>query len=201
MSQTLTISDSLYKRLHATARRHGLQDVEQLLEQWLVAEEKEPQPAVQAVRAVREQAGTTYGQTPASPALIDTDDEQSRRRIERTENPFVVRTERGLTVAGTRITLYLLMDYLKADWPPKLIQHWHDLTDEQIAGVMAYINAHREDVEAEYQLVLKQAEENRAYWEERNRERFEAIKKLPPKPGYEKLYAKLKARKAELGME
>ncbi|RIK45032.1 MAG: hypothetical protein DCC55_00715 [Chloroflexi bacterium] len=199
MSQTLTISDSLYTQLHQFARRRGLQNIEQLLEQWLASEEKEPHPAV--VRAVREQAGPIYRQTPASLALIDTDDEQARRRIEPTENPFVVRTERGLTVAGTRITLYLLMDYLKADWPPKLIQHWHDLTDEQIEGVMVYIDAHRADVEAEYQLVLKQAEENRAYWEERNRERFEEIKKLPPKPGYEKLYAKLKARKAELGME
>lgn len=201
MSQTLTISNALYKRLQAMARRHGLQDVEQLLEQWLAVEEKEPYQASQEVRAVREQASPPYGQTPAIPALIDIDHEQGRRKIERTENPFVVRTERGLTVAGTRITLYLLMDYLKADWPPKLIQHWHDLTDEQIEGVMAYIDAHRAEVEAEYQLVLKQAEENRLYWEERNRERFEAIKKLPPKPGYEAAYAKLKAIKEELGME
>ena len=34
--------------------------------------------------------------------------------------PRVVRTERGLSIAGTRITLYDVMDYLKADWPPKL---------------------------------------------------------------------------------
>jgi uncharacterized protein (DUF433 family) len=116
-------------------------------------------------------------------------------------NPVVVRTERGLTVAGTRITLYLLMDYLKADWPPKLIQNWHNLTDEQINGVLEYINTHRKEVEAEYQLVLNQAEENRAYWEERNRERFEQIKKLPPKPGNEAAHAKLKVLKEQLGME
>lgn len=116
-------------------------------------------------------------------------------------NPVVVRTERGLTIAGTRITLYLLMDYLKADWPPKLIRDWHNLTDEQINGALEYINTHRQEVEAEYQLVLNQAEENRAYWEERNRERFEQIKKLPPKPGNEAAHAKLEALKEQLGME
>ena len=30
----------------------------------------------------------------------------------------IIRTERGLTIAGTRITLYDVMDYLKAQYPP-----------------------------------------------------------------------------------
>lgn len=34
MSQILTISDHLHRRLEATARRRGLQSVEQLLESW-----------------------------------------------------------------------------------------------------------------------------------------------------------------------
>ena len=113
----------------------------------------------------------------------------------------VVRTERGLSIAGTRITLYSIMDYLKADWPPKLIQHWFNLTDTQMADVLEYIASHRDEVEAEYQAVLQQAEEIRAYWDTRNRELRERIANLPPKPGQEALYAKLKARKAELGME
>ena len=33
--------------------------------------------------------------------------------------PTVVRTERGLSIAGTRITLYQIMDYLKAQQPPE----------------------------------------------------------------------------------
>jgi len=44
-----------------------------------------------------------------------------------TENPntqaAIVRTSRGLSIAGTRITLYQVMDYVKAGWPPELIQH------------------------------------------------------------------------------
>jgi hypothetical protein len=56
-------------------------------------------------------------------------------------------------------------------------------------------------VEAEYQLVLQHAEANRHYWEARNRERFEQIANLPPKPGYEAVYAKLQARKAARGVQ
>lgn len=113
----------------------------------------------------------------------------------------VVRTDRGLTIAGTRITLYNIMDYLKADWPAKLIQACLNLTDQQIADVMDYIETHQDEVEREYQQVLKEAEEIRQYWEDRNRERFAEIAKLPPKPGQEKIRAKLKAAKENLGME
>ena len=112
----------------------------------------------------------------------------------------VVRTNRGLSIAGTRITLYQVMDYIKASWPPKLIQHWLNLNDQQITGVMDYIETHREEVENEYQMVLKQAEEDRQYWEVRNREHFAAISRQPPKPGQEAIRAKLQAWKAKQGL-
>ena len=115
-------------------------------------------------------------------------------------NQTIVRTERGLTIAGTRITIYQLMDYLKADQPTSLIKDLFRLSDEQMDGVLRYIAEHRNEVEAEYQEVLKTAEQNRAYWEERNRERLLAISKQPPSPGKEALHAKLKKRKSELGM-
>jgi uncharacterized protein (DUF433 family) len=113
-------------------------------------------------------------------------------------NATVIRTERGLTIAGTRLTLYDVMDYVTADWPPKLIRDWLNLSDQQMADVMAYIDAHRSEVEAEYQSVLQTAQENRQYWEERNRERLARIAALPPKPGQEALWAKLQAWKAKL---
>jgi uncharacterized protein (DUF433 family) len=108
----------------------------------------------------------------------------------------VIRTERGLTIAGTRITLYDVMDYVTASWPPKLIQDWLNLTDQQIADVMEYIAQHPDEVEAEYRIVLQEAEEERRYWEERNRERFAQIAALPPQPGQEAIRAKLAAWKA-----
>lgn len=112
----------------------------------------------------------------------------------------VVRTSRGLSIAGTRITLYSIMDYVKADWPPKLIQEIFDLTDQQILDVMEYIKTHCEEVEAEYQQVLEYADEERQYWESRNRERFAQIAAMTPPPGKEELWAKLQAKKAELGL-
>ena len=111
--------------------------------------------------------------------------------------PIVVRTQRGLSISGTRKTLYQVMDYVKANWPPSEIQDIMRLTDEEIAGVMQYIDEHREEVEAEYQQVLRNAEENRRYWEERNRERFEEIAKLPRKPEHAAIWAKLDAARAK----
>ena len=111
---------------------------------------------------------------------------------------YVVRTGRGLTIAGTRITLYIIMDHLKDDWPPHLIRDWFNLTDEQIRGVLDYIDAHREEVEAEYQQVLKEAAETEQYWREYNREHLAKLAALPPEPGQEKLRAKLEAWKKEL---
>ena len=112
----------------------------------------------------------------------------------------VVRTSRGLSIAGRRLTLYSIMDYLRAGWPPHLIRDEFNLTAKQMNDVMEYITAHRDQVEQEYQAVLQQAEENRRYWETRNRERFERMAKTPPPPDQEQLRAKLQAIKARLGM-
>jgi hypothetical protein len=90
------------------------------------------------------------------------------------------------------------MDYLKQEWPPKLIRDWLDISDAQVNAALEYIAQHRDEVEAEYAEVFKEAEEIRQYWEERNRERFAQIAALPPKPGQEAIRAKLKAWKAEL---
>ncbi|WP_333204305.1 hypothetical protein [Microcoleus sp. S28C3] len=34
------------------------------------------------------------------------------------EQTAIIRTERGLTIAGTRITIYDIMDYVTAQYPP-----------------------------------------------------------------------------------
>ncbi|MBI3800346.1 MAG: DUF433 domain-containing protein [Deltaproteobacteria bacterium] len=117
-----------------------------------------------------------------------------------TSQPTVIKTSRGLTIAGTRTTLYSLMDYLHAGWPPHLIRDEFGLSEQQMTGVMAYIEAHRAEVETEYQEVVQQAEENRRYWEERNRERLAKIADTPPKPGQEQIRAKLQAAKVRLGI-
>jgi uncharacterized protein (DUF433 family) len=115
-------------------------------------------------------------------------------------NQTIVRTGRGLSIAGTRITIYQLMDCFKAGQSTSVVQDLFRLSDEQMADVLDYIAQHAEQVEEEYQEVLKQAEANRAYWEERNRERLQAISKQPPKPGTEEIRARIEQKKAELGI-
>jgi uncharacterized protein (DUF433 family) len=106
-----------------------------------------------------------------------------------------------LTIAGTRITLYQILDYLKAGWSPDQIQYLHRLTDAQMAGTLAYIESHRAEVEREYELVLRRADEVRAYWEAQNRAQPAGTAKLPARPDREALRANLEAWKKRLSRE
>jgi uncharacterized protein (DUF433 family) len=111
--------------------------------------------------------------------------------------PTVIRTERGLSIAGTRITLYDVMEYVTAGWPAQLIRDRLELTDQQITESLAYIDQHRAEVEAEYQTVLQTAQDIRQYWEEQNRERLTQIASQSPKPGQEAIREKLQTWKAK----
>lgn len=113
------------------------------------------------------------------------------------EHPEIIRTERGLTIAGTRITLYDVMDYVTAQYPPKFIQGLFELTEEQINAALAYIESNRVEVETEYQQVLKEAEELQQYYKEQNRELVTRIAAQPPKPGTEAAWEKLRAAQAK----
>ena len=97
-------------------------------------------------------------------------------------NPTVVRTSRGLTVGGTRLTIYSLIDHFKAGDPDEMVLQWYPITAKQLADVHQYVAEHPEEVEEEYQHVVRRADEMRQYWEERNRDDFERIKKTPPTP-------------------
>lgn len=104
--------------------------------------------------------------------------------------PAVVRTSRGLSVAGTRITLYQIMDYVKANEPPEVIRDHFRLTIRQTDAVMAYIRTHYDEVDAEYRDILAKAEEIRQYWSERNKYRFAEIASLPRKPEHKEIWEK-----------
>ena len=109
---------------------------------------------------------------------------------------LIIRTERGLTIVGTRTSLYDVIDLLKAHYPPKLIRDTFNLTDAQINAALSYIEANQVQIEAEYQQVLQTREEIRQYWEDRNRERLARIAAMPRKPGKEAIWAKLEEQKA-----
>lgn len=114
----------------------------------------------------------------------------------------IVRTERGLTINGTRITLYDLMDYIHAGYPVKLIRNYFfNITDQQFNAAIAYIENHREQVDLEYQLVLQEAAINRYYWEGVNKERFAQATNRTPRPENKKAWEKLQSWKARLATE
>ena len=111
------------------------------------------------------------------------------------EHTSIVRTERGLSIAGARITLYDVMDYVTAQYPPKFIQGLFELTGEQINA--AYIEANRAEVKAEYQQVIQDTEELQRYYEEQNRGRMAQIAVQPAKSGTEAAWEKLRAAQAK----
>ena len=100
-------------------------------------------------------------------------------------------------IAGRRITLYDVMDYVKAQYPSKFIQGLFDLTEEQINVALAYIETNRAEVEAEYQQILKEAEELQQYYQGQNCKLVARIAAQPPKPGTEAAWEKLRAAKAK----
>ncbi len=108
----------------------------------------------------------------------------------------IIRTERGLSIDGTRMTLYDVMDFVKADYPPHLIQHRLLLSDAQLEVALRYIDEHREEVEAEYAQILREAEENRRYHEALNREHLAKQANRPRTPEQQRLRDKFDHWKA-----
>ncbi len=109
----------------------------------------------------------------------------------------IIRTERGLTISGTRITLYDVMDYVTAQYPAKFIQSLFDLTEAQINAALSYIEANRSEVEAEYRQVLQEAEELQHYYNQKNSEIVTRLASQPQRPGTELAWEKLRAAKAK----
>jgi hypothetical protein len=74
MSRTLTVSDDVYERLEMTARRRGLESVEQLLEEWQLDDDIQTRQAnVDRIDALRKRLFTKYGQMADSTALLRED--------------------------------------------------------------------------------------------------------------------------------
>ncbi len=116
-----------------------------------------------------------------------------------TANEFIVETPRGLSVAGTRITLYDVLDYVRDGWPASRIAAWLNLSAEQVQAALDYIDAHRPEVERQYAQVLRQAEENRRYWEERNRGRLGQPGARASTADTEEIIDRIRQRKERLG--
>ena len=113
----------------------------------------------------------------------------------------IIRTERGLTIAGTRITLYDVMDYWVAGRSTAVILNWLPLTEAELQVALDYIEVNRETVDAEYQAVLQTATEFQHDWQERNHDRLTEISAMPVPPEKMALWEKLQAQKARTAAE
>lgn len=85
------------------------------------------------------------------------------------ENRTVLRVSRGLTVHGTRLTLYFIRDHMKAGNSLKNIRDIFELTDEEMLDILDYFHLNKEEFEKEYREVVKAGEDERRYWEDANR--------------------------------
>ena len=112
-----------------------------------------------------------------------------------TTEALIVETPRGPSLAGTRITVYSVMDLIKAGRSKHYIAHMMRLTPEQVDAVFAYVEQHKGEVERDYERILHRSEELRAHYEQI----FRARSPYPPDMPWEEkrrlLLKKLEAKK------
>jgi uncharacterized protein (DUF433 family) len=126
---------------------------------------------------------------------INSQQQQSPKKI--VPAHAIERNETGLFIAGTRISLYDVMDFEIAQYPAKFIANMLNLSQEQVQAALEYIETHRTEVESEYRSILAEASELQAYWQEQNRELNERVATLPAPVGQEAAWQKLQAQKAK----
>jgi uncharacterized protein (DUF433 family) len=71
------------------------------------------------------------------------------------KEPRIIDRGRGPEIAGSRITVYDVMDYHKAGWQPTEIAQLFHLTPRQIEVAIEYIEAHKDEILEVYQRILE----------------------------------------------
>ena len=110
------------------------------------------------------------------------------------------RSDRGLAIAGLRLTLYEIMDLVKEGWPAEKILSFYPLSAEQLQAAYDYFAAHGEEFEAEYQRVVRESEESERYWRARQAEHERTMVRTPDTPEKAAIRAKIAEAKARLGI-
>jgi uncharacterized protein (DUF433 family) len=62
---------------------------------------------------------------------------------------------RGPEIEGTRITVYDIWDYAREDWHRDMIASTLRLSSAQVEAALKYIEAHKEEVLAEYDRIVE----------------------------------------------
>ena len=71
----------------------------------------------------------------------------------------IVDRGRGPEIAGTRVTVYRIMDFLREESSPDRIAAELNLTQEDLHAALQYIDAHRESVEQQYEEILRRVQQ------------------------------------------
>jgi uncharacterized protein (DUF433 family) len=72
-----------------------------------------------------------------------------------TPESVIVNYGRGPAIAGTRITVYDVMDYYTAGWHrDQIAEVFPRVSASDVQAAIDYIEAHKEDVTAEYEKIL-----------------------------------------------
>jgi uncharacterized protein (DUF433 family) len=111
------------------------------------------------------------------------------------------RSDRGLAIAGSRLTLYEIMDLIKNGRSADQILEIYPLTVAQLQSAYDYFAAHGEEFEAEYRRVVRESEERERYWRARQVEWERTMVRPPDTPEKAAIRARLAAVKAQRGME
>jgi uncharacterized protein (DUF433 family) len=67
----------------------------------------------------------------------------------------IVDVERNPRIAGTRITVYTIFEYVQAGWRPEDVAFWLRLTRDQVDAAICYIEENQEEVTAQYAKIME----------------------------------------------
>jgi uncharacterized protein (DUF433 family) len=83
-----------------------------------------------------------------------------------TKKALIVESPRGPSIAGTRTTVFSIMDSLKSGSSREVIKDLFLTSEEQLEAVLEYIAAHREEVEREYAEIVRRSIERKEIYEQ-----------------------------------
>jgi uncharacterized protein (DUF433 family) len=71
--------------------------------------------------------------------------------------PNIINRGRGPEIEGTRITVYDILDCTEQNWHHTAIAAWLRLSSAQVIAAIEYIEAHKDEVMANYRKILERS--------------------------------------------
>jgi uncharacterized protein (DUF433 family) len=78
---------------------------------------------------------------------------------------------RGPEIAGTRVTVYRILDFVRDGTLPEGIAAALNLTEDQLQLALDYVAAHQPEVEQEYEAILRRVNQANPSWVDAGRAR------------------------------